>query len=253
MDIKVLVAAHKKYEMPEDKDTYLPVFVGKALHPEIVTNFQGDDEGENISDKNPNYNELTAMYWAWKNLKADAVGLVHYRRYLSYSKKKSLNSILSHSDIENLLGQVDIILPKKRSYYVETNYSHYVHAHHREPIDETRNILVERYPEYVSFFDNVMKKRAAHMFNMFIMKKGIFDEYCEWVFSILFELESRIDISEYNQYESRVFGFVSERLLDVWISKKGYSFEEVNFVFMEKQNWLKKGGAFLMRKIKPNY
>lgn len=87
MNIKILVAAHKLCEMPKS-DVYLPVQVGKALHPDLDLGYQPDNEGENISEKNPYYSELTAIYWAWKNLKADYIGLVHYRRYLGMKHGK---------------------------------------------------------------------------------------------------------------------------------------------------------------------
>ncbi len=235
--------------MPKDKDLYLPVFVGKDLHPKSTLKFQGDNEGENISKKNRNFNELTAIYWAWKNLDADAIGLVHYRRYLSLKHSKNIDTILDKEEVETLLQQSDIILPKKRKYYIETNYSHYEHAHHIRPLNETRNIIASDYPEYIKSFDDVMNQTSAHMFNMFVMKKKEFDEYCTWLFDILFKLEKKIDITDYNTYESRVFGFVSERLLDVWINTKNYSYQEVNFVFMERQNWFKKGFKFLWRKF----
>ena len=80
MDIKVIVAAHKPYRMPQDS-MYLPLQVGRALADQDL-GWQGDNTGDNISLKNPYYCELTGLYWAWKNLKADAIGLVHYRRFL---------------------------------------------------------------------------------------------------------------------------------------------------------------------------
>lgn len=85
MEIKVIVAAHKKYQMPKD-ELYLPLQVGSALHDSI--GYARDNDGDNISDKNPNFCELTGLYWAWKNLDADAVGLVHYRRH--FGKNRSL-------------------------------------------------------------------------------------------------------------------------------------------------------------------
>lgn len=85
---------------------------------------------------------------------------------------------------------------------------------------------------------------------MFIMKSNIFDEYCSWLFDVLFELEKRLDISSYNKNDSRVFGFVSERLLDIWIETNGHKYKELPYVFMESQNWLVKGGNFVKRKIK---
>lgn len=153
MDVKIMVAAHKEFPMPKERELYLPVLVGAKKNYKPGIDYQRDDDGENISEKNPNYNELTAIYWAWKNLNVDAVGLVHYRRFLSKKRKRDLESILNKQDVEELLAKTPIILPKKRKYYIETNYSHYVHAHHQEPIDVTRKVIVDKYPEYLDAFD----------------------------------------------------------------------------------------------------
>lgn len=255
MNTKILVAAHKNYAMPADKNLYLPIFVGKALHPDVNHSFQGDNTGINISIKNSHYNELTAIYWAWKNLKVDAVGLVHYRRYLSLTHKKNLTQILTQTQVDQLFQKADIILPKKREYYIETNYSHYIHAHHEQPLLLTEEIIKQDYPEYADIFNTVLYERhSAHMFNMFVMKWQPFNEYCTWLFDILTKLENQLDISNYNTYESRVFGFISERLLDVWLEYHlEYQIVEVPFVFMENQNWLKKGFTFLRRKVIPEH
>ncbi|WP_295731809.1 DUF4422 domain-containing protein [uncultured Limosilactobacillus sp.] len=249
MKAKILVAAHKNYKMPKD-DIYLPVFVGKALHPDVNHSFQGDNEGINISEKNATYNELTAIYWGWKNLNLDAMGLVHYRRYLSLNHKKSLEDVLSTKQVQGLLNNYDIILPQKRRYYIETNESHYLHAHEREPFYVMKSIIKTDYPAYSKSWDRVMKRTWAHMFNMFIMKKQPLDEYCSWMFEVLNKVEKQTDISHYSQYEKRVYGFLSELLLDVWLDKnQKYSTKEVKYVFMEHTNWLIKGGNFLKRKI----
>lgn len=251
MNIKVLVATHKNYDMPDD-GAYLPVFVGNAIHPENNPGFQGDDVGENISLKNKNYNELTAIYWAWKNLDADAIGLVHYRRYLVDNSKKGsgFDRIFSEQNLNELLNSYDVILPKKRNYYIESNFSHYIHAHHEEPLNITKNVIKKYYPDYIEAYDSVMNRTSAHMFNMFIMKKVYFDQYSEWMFDILGKVEDKLDISEYDTYEARVYGFISELLLDVWLEVNQLKSIEVPFKFMEKQNWLKKGGDFLARKIR---
>lgn len=249
MKVKVLVAAHKNYKMPSDP-MYLPVFVGKEIHPEINHTFQGDNTGENISKKNPYYNELTAIYWGWKNLDLDAMGLVHYRRYLSMSHNKSLDTVLSTEQVEKLLNKYDIILPEKRKYYIETNKSHYLHAHEREPFYIMESIVKKDYPEYSESWDKVMNRTWAHMFNMFIMKKKPLNEYCNWMFDILSKVEEQTDISSYSTYEKRVYGFLSELLLDIWLDHNTeYSVKEVKYVFMEHTNWLIKGGKFLKRKV----
>ncbi len=248
MDIKIIVATHKKYWMPDDP-MYLPVHVGAAGKESI--GYQRDDDGENISAKNPNYCELTGLYWAWKNLNADYIGLAHYRRHYSNGKRfgEKKEKVVDSAEMEKKLNEADILLPTPRNYWIETNYSQYAHAHHAIDLDTTRDILKEKYPQYIAAWDSSMKKTIGHRFNMFVMKREYFDQYCEWLFDVLFELEKRLDISTYNKYDSRVFGFVSERLLDVWIETNQYSYKETGYVFMENQNWLIKGSNFIKRKL----
>ncbi|MBQ5755068.1 MAG: DUF4422 domain-containing protein [Oscillospiraceae bacterium] len=247
-DIKVLVAAHKPCRLPGDA-MFLPIQVGAALRPPLP-GLQSDGEGENISQKNPNYCELTALYWAWKNLDARYIGMAHYRRYFARGGLGAKwERIAGEETLNAALERADILLPKKRQYYIETTYSQYAHAHHAIDLDVTQEILVERWPEYLPAFEKVMKRTGGHRFNMFVMERGLLDEYCTWLFDILFELEARLDISGYSQNDARVFGFVSERLLDVWLETRGYAYTEMPVVFTEKQNWLKKGGAFLKRKF----
>lgn len=132
------------------------------------------------------------------------------------------------------MDNTDVILPKRRKLYIETIYSHYKHTMYVEPLDETRKIIKEKCPEYIKFFDKKMKSRSGHMFNMFIMKKEILNNYCEWLFDILFELEKRIDPKQYSAFHARYLGRISERLLDVWIEKNGIKYEEVRVADMER-------------------
>ncbi len=249
MNIKIIVATHKKYWMPDDP-MYLPVHVGAAGKESI--GYQRDDEGENISSKNANYCELTGLYWAWKNLQADYIGLAHYRRHFSNGKRfgDKKEKVIKQPELEQKLKNTDVLLPTPRNYWIETNYSQYAHAHHAIDLDTTKKILLEKYPQYITAWNSSMKKTTGHRFNMFVMKKDLFNQYCEWMFDILFELENRLDISTYNKNDSRVFGFVSERLLDVWIETNGIQYKDTRYVFMESQNWLIKGGNFLKRKLR---
>jgi hypothetical protein len=84
---------------------------------------------------------------------------------------------------------------------------------------------------------------------MFIMKKELADRYCEWLFDILFELEKHLDISDYSANDKRVFGFVSERLLDVWINVNHIKFRDIPYIFLEKENWITKIVNFVLRKL----
>lgn len=250
MNINVLIAAHKKCVLPNDS-IYLPVQVGKELHPELVLEgYQPDNEGENISSKNPYYSELTAIYWAWKNLHADYVGLVHYRRHFCLKRKGSAwDSILTSEEAEKLCDEYDLILPKKRKLYIETVYSHYDHTFYGEQFDKAREIIERQCPEYLGTFDKHMKERSEHLFNMFIMKKELFHQYCEWMFPILEELESYYDLPNMDPFQARLIGRVSERLMDVWVQKNNLKYKEIDFLYFGKKNMLKKVWGFAMAAV----
>lgn len=244
MSIKIVVATHKRYDMPSDA-AYLPVQAGASGMGSL--GYARDDAGDNISGKNATFCELTCLYWAWRNLKdADAVGLVHYRRHF-----KGRCDIASGDEISASLGSVPCILPKPRNYFIETTYSQYAHAHHAIDLDTTKAILKERYPAYVAAFERTMKSTKGHRFNMFVMKRPLFDDYCAWLFGILFELEKRLDISKYSSYDRRVFGFVAERLLDVYILTNGIAYAEFPVLHTESQHWPAKIIRFLKRKFLP--
>jgi len=248
-NVKVVIATHKKYDMPKDK-LYLPLHVGAEGKDSL--NYEMDNTGENISIKNPFFCELTGLYWAWKNLDSEYIGLSHYRRHFSskkINKKDLINSVLTLKEADKILDNVDIIVPNLRKYYIETLYSHYEHTMYIEPLDITGEIIKEKYPEYMEEFDKLKKRTSSHMFNMFIMKKDKLDEYCTWLFDILFELEKRVDNSKYDNFHARFYGRVSELLLDVWLNTKGYKYEEVKVISMEKVNWFKKGTSFLKAKF----
>ena len=247
---KILIAIHKEYETPKD-ELYLPLHVGAEGKQDL--GLKKDNEGENISCLNPYFCELTGIYWAWKNLKdADNVGLVHYRRYfkgsLPFEVKGKKKGILSQADI-NALGDCDVILPKKRNYYIETLYSHYEHTMFVEPLDITGEIIKEKYPEYAGEFELLKKRKTAHMFNMFVMRKEVLDKYCEWLFDILFELQNRVDNEKYDSFHARFYGRISELLLDVWLNVNEIKYKEVKVIGMEKTNWIKKGFSFLKAKF----
>ncbi|MQM61642.1 DUF4422 domain-containing protein [Lentilactobacillus buchneri] len=252
MKTKILVAAHKKFQMPRNQKLYFPILVGAIYNYKQGINYQRDDEGVNISKKNPSYSELTAIYWAWKNLKnIDAIGLVHYRRYFikrwHFSK---IDNVIDEKDVAKLLSKYDVILPKKRHYYIETIYSHYVHSHHKEPLDATRRTIIKLYPSYLSSFDKVMSRRSAHMFNMFIMKRQYFNEYCKWLFDILMDVDNSININDYSKQEKRVFGYLSEVLMDVWIKKNKIVHKDISWKFIGTQHILKKVFFLFLRKFK---
>ena len=245
---RVLVATHKQYEFPDDP-LYAPIQVGVA-RGESDFGYLVDNKGDNISLKNESYCELTALYWAWKNGSIDEykyIGLVHYRRYFAGDLKFGEAEILESEAIEEILLAHDIIVPKRRNYYIQSVYSHYSHAHYEEDLQKLREVIAELSPPYIHAFDAIMKQRSLHLYNMFVMPSRLFVQYCEWLFPILFALEERIDISKRNAYQKRVFGFLAERLFNVWILHHRYRVLELNVVNIEGENLFVKGLGMIGR------
>lgn len=247
---QIIIASHLKCDVPQDV-IYVPLQVGAEGKEPF--GFRQDNQGENISSYNAYFCELTGLYWAWKNLNSEYLGLVHYRRYFRGSMLVKLGGknykILSRKNLDRLLGEQELILPRKRHYFIETNESQYIHAHHSIGLKITRDVLLELYPEYMDAWNTTMKLRSGHRFNMFIMKKTLCDDYCEWLFSILFSVQSKIDIRQWNKSEQRIFGYLAERLLDVWLIKNKLPYKEVRYIFIGKQHWGKKISGFIKRKF----
>jgi len=249
----ILVATHKKYDFPQDK-IYNPIHVGAYNKEEF--GYLKDDTKDNISEKNPYFSELTALYWAWKNeyfKDKKYCGLVHYRRYFMGELDFKDGSILSKKEAENYMCEFDILVPKKRNYFIESIQKHYNHAHYAKDLEVTKSILSELYPEYLNSYEYIFQGTKLHLYNMFVMRVDLFEDYCEWIFSILFEVEKRIDITDYDDYQKRVFGFLAERLFNVWTHhqymENKLKIKELPVVNIEGENLFLKGIGLLRRKF----
>ena len=246
MSVAVAAVTHKEYPVFRDP-LYIPLMAGAALREDVPAGYIRDDSGDNISRSNGTYCELTGLYWVWKNTEADHAGICHYRRY--FASAASRRQILRKTEAEELMKRADVLLPRPRRYFIETNYSHYAHAHHAEDLDMTRGIIARRHPEYLAAYDSRMRMRSGHRFNMLIMKRELLDRYCAWLFDILFELEKQLDISEYSDKDQRVFGYVAERLLDVWLDHNNIGYIETAYIMTEKEHLLRKAAGLMLRKI----
>lgn len=304
MKIQIIIASHKSAFIPSDSSMYLPLQVGAEGkdpihviddHPILdpsgayfhMPAFARDNTGDHISEKNPYYCELTGAYWAWKNLDADLVGLVHYRRYFSVQPRSYQRThawqdcVLTESELrsilsvyaESLYGEPDpemkesedpamqklqknglLIVPKKRKYYIESLYSHYSHTLDGSHLDMCRQILEEKMPEYLDDFDLVMKQTWGYMWNMMIASRPVYDKYMSWLFTILEELEKRIDLKGLSSFEQRLFGRVSEILFNVWIHHETRMNSrlfllEFPVLHTQPENWPLKIKSFLAAKL----
>ncbi len=216
MSVTIFTMTHKKFDVPKDP-IYVPLQVGRAGHPDL--GYLRDDTGDNISAKNCFYGELTGVYWVWKNIRTtDYVGVCHYRRYFCTEEGR----IFTEQDYLSLLEKYDILVTKTLALNY-TYYDGYASDYNIFDLDTAGEVLKELYPAYYDTFAELVRGRGTYFGNMMVASKALYDEYADFLFSICAEMEKRIDPSGYDAYHRRVYGFISEFLLYVWVHAKGLS------------------------------
>lgn len=212
---RIYTMTHKKFEVPHSS-TYIPMHVG-AWNKEDL-GYLWDSTGDNISSLNPYFAELTGMYWVWKNVKdCDIVGICHYRRY----PVNDLNQGMSANEYEDILEKYDLItsklleLPNPYYYGFEQN-------HNIRDLNCVGNAIKELYPEDYKLYEEIVHGNRTYFGNIIVARKALYDEYCNWLFPIFFKVHSEIGLylDEYDNYHKRVYGFISEILLLVWVRSR---------------------------------
>ncbi len=243
MDIKIFVSHRVDLDAETiDNSIFIPIKSGLALAEDTNCAMIGDNTGDNISNKNTSFCELTTQYWAWKNIKADYYGLCHYRRYLNFSDNKydtdvygnvcdnviskdTINKYgLTEEKISSTLKDYDIITSTSVNVarfpeHFRSIYNQYDAADnlHGRDLDVLLEVIKEKYPNYEESAKKYLRGKRGIFCNLFVMKKAVFFDYCEWLFNILFEVEKRIDMSTYTIEGYRTLGHLGERLLGIYI------------------------------------
>lgn len=216
--IEMFVITHKEIFYPMKKG-YVPILVGNNKNLDYLR----DNIGDNISEKNSNYCELTAMYWLWKNYELpDYVGICHYRRFFV---KRPFYTLIDEKEMKKIFRKYDVILPYKYRYKKEkakNAYEHFIESPsgRKEDIERLKTMIAEEYNEYYEDLISILESPKISYCNMVVMSKENYIKYCEWLFELLFKYEKRTDLSGYTQQEARIYGFLSEFLLNVWIKNK---------------------------------
>ncbi|MDR2124391.1 MAG: DUF4422 domain-containing protein [Desulfovibrio sp.] len=234
-DIKIFVCQHKPGPYFQSH-CILPIHAGRAISS-VELGLPGDDSGDNISLKNAEWCELTVLYWMWKNIKADYYGLFHYRRYLNFRGGVRNESILTDLDrtfvkkygyddttIRSVCADADILVPPVYAVHpiglpsqIMTAYDFFCRDHNKNDLDQIIDLVKTRtYHMYPSLLRSLYSNRAT-FWNISIMRAELFQEYCSWIFPLLEDLEMRLDMSNYDAYQKRVYGFLAERLLNAFV------------------------------------
>ena len=205
---------------------YRTLQVGSALAREHFGMVR-DDDGENISELNKSFCELTGLYWIWKHDNSHIVGLTHYRRYFAPKHHRGFpfndREIAHVNDFTDLNLGIDLIVAtpvRWRTGEVPlSSLQQYSETHQPHDLFLAREEILALTPEYKDAFDFVRGQHAISHHNMFVGRKAVLDEYCEWLFPMLFALEKIIPYIFYDGYQTRVFGYLGERLFNVWLCK----------------------------------
>ena len=211
-DLTLYMVTHKTVNIVPAGRT--PLFVGGGDNKQ---NFLRDNTGDNISNKNKNYCELTALYWIWKNdKKSKYVSIEHYRRFFM-PEAPVIPKIIDPKELKKYLNDNDVVTTKL--FYKDISvHEYYEKTHIKSDLLEVRNSIKTICPEYIRTFDESMEQHGTAMLNMMALSKELFDEYCSWLFTILFDVEEHLSVETRDSYQQRVYGFLSEIMLDMWIN-----------------------------------
>lgn len=209
----VYIATHKLF-LPPFSFLYKPITSVKTPLP-----FFHDQKGENISSKNSFYSELTILYWIWKNDQSSFVGLVHYHRYFAKEKLITKNEILE------ILKDYDFIVPSL-SVFPCSIYEQYASVHYEKDLLLACEEIIRQHQNYKETIEAVLNGNQYYSCNMFISRKEILNEYASFLFPILFSLEEKIPYLKYSNYNQRVFGFLAERIFNIYLRKNKFSLYE---------------------------
>ncbi len=226
-DITMYMVTHKPMDNIPNGRT--PIMVGGGNNE---GGYLMDNTGDNIAIKNANFCELTAIYWIWKNDKTSAfVSIEHYRRFLMkpyciYPK------ILTPEGLMRWLKDNDVIL-SKRVVYGMSLLEYYRRWHYESDLELVREAIGKNSPEYLENYDQFINHNECSMFNIMAIKKAEYDKYCEWLFEILSFVESRVDLSKRTNYQKRVYGFLAERLLNVWVIHNRLKVKELPVYYLQ--------------------
>ena len=242
-----------------------PIQTGRAIADEVFQDMIGDDTGDNISEKNPRYNELSGQYWVWKNFdeigNPDYIGFMHYRRHFIFDKSFNLKNkkpwflginvfktdyfdrecernLADKNILQSIEGDVDCIAIKPYDIQYFDSNDLYMKEHYIATIAGSKRIIwnifydsiLKLYPNYREILDKFSYGSVINVCNMFIMKKELFFDYCEFCFNILAEVDNQINYRDFSTQELRYCGYLGEYLLTMYIMKLQQENKKLKFL-----------------------
>lgn len=246
--IDIYIATHKKhhFDLPP---IYKWVQVNAAKNGEWEGYLHDSDGEDNISEKNDSYCELTVLYQLWKNSQADIQGLCHYRRFLGKRPTVSLlemgsgymfkqdsigKKVIAENELKELLDEADVLLARNLGPYPLTAFEDLQRFVYLEDITAMIAVIEESFPDYQEALWETLASMDLSYCNIFIAKRSFTHAYCPWLFSVLRKVEKRVDISGYDKNHKRIFGYLAEVLLNVYVRKNRIRTQTLDLVMLDE-------------------
>jgi len=276
--IKILIAHCNRRCPALHTDILSSIQVGSALASQLFPDMLHDNDGENISIHNPKYCELTAVYWAWKNQdklgNPDYIGLMHDRRHFLFNPQLPIPNTqvtwLDHSSVY----MFPPICNKYLSYLTDDSIRSYFPTNDimiLKPYDNENRIpngnmrdrfligegvtgnlfdmwvetVRELFPDYIPELEAFTKGHIEHLCSMSIMRKDLFEQYCQFQFAVLGTLDKQIDSSNFSKPKKRFLGYLGEFMLSLFIMKLRNTRPDVRIIEVN--------GVFFMPQDSPEY
>lgn len=240
---EIYIATHKRinFDLP-------PIYKWVQVNAEKNGLWEGylhDSDGENISYKNDSYCELTALFRLWKHSTAEIQGLCHYRRFLGkrtslsleevgdryfFRKNQIARFVIQENNIIKILEHTDVLLARDLFPYPFTAFEDLQRFVYLKDIATMVTVFEEYYPNYIDALREVLSSTNLSYCNLFIAKKEFIDQYCSWLFPLLDRIERKTDISHYDKNHKRIYGYLAEVLLNVYIKKNRIRFKTLDVV-----------------------
>ena len=231
---RIYVVTHKIFTPPKNS-LYQPIFAG--TDNDNPMHIQGDKVEDNISDLNFLINECTVLYWMWKHSEEEIVGLNHYRRYFSLNNSPKMEDLLTKDQILKIMENCDaIVAPAYDSFPYSLKFQMQCSINERffnSGWNAVKQIVEEKYPDYLDDFEKYFNGHFMYPCNMFIMKREILNEYCKWLFDIIIPACSMFVYKGADKYSIRTIGFIAERLFTLWLLHNDIKIKEVDMVLIQ--------------------
>lgn len=192
------------------------------------------------------YSECAKIRYIWHYLNdfdCDYIGICHYRRYFDFMLDNDNDNI--DEFVDNIFKTKKIILPNQVSFvenqlsdrtHIKNNYDVFCYDHNKTNIDTAFDVINTYYPEFNKGVEEFKASDTAYHYNMSVMTKKDFNDYCTFVFGVIDKVSEILGIEK----DDKVKDYIKNE-----IDKGGYpTTKDENAI-----NWQARLHGFIMERL----